>query len=725
MADIFLSYAREDLPQARQIARALESTGWDVWWDRDLLPGVDFRAEIERQLNEVSCVIVLWSKTSVASSFVKDEADHSMKRGVLVQALIEDVRPPFGFGQQNWANLSNWNNDSASEDFKSLCAGVAHHVKRKRMAADAAAEQAKRDREARAAREEAERQAALAKEAAGRARRDASAMLAQAATAVREKRYDAAKELVEEARRLDAGHPELVEWVTRIADAIAADATAEEARRAREAEEAERQAELVKKAAERARRDADAKLERAARAIEDKRYDAAAKFVDAARLIDPGHPQLSESATRVSDAIAADVAADQARQEREAEVARERAAAVKEAGDRARRDADAKLSLAASNFEAKRYEAAKKLVDAARVIYPDHPDLESWATRIGDAIADAAAAERERKERERKEQERKERERKEREPKPSPGGEEDEAGVRPAWIKYAAAAAVLAVAITGASVLLRTDPPSNADQPPSSTGGGAQVPVPPTDPPSQSGSGNGANAGPDRGSQPPGSKGEEPAIGRGRGSARNSGSTPSGPDSPRPGAGPASGPATPNNAQPPTSPADPPPANPPVRGTPPPTPPIVKVDPIAEAERKKAELDRQKAAELERQKTEELERQKTAELERLKKAEMAEIAEIRKLLDAYKDAYEDLDDRRVRAIVPGFKGIPSRMLIKKVSVTFTDPRIVVIGLQATVIAPVTYRYEWNRAGNPPTSDSRSLTWNLQKDGSRWRVISSN
>ena len=131
MADIFLSYAREDLPRARQVARALESTGWDVWWDRELRPGVNFRDEIERQLNEAACVLVLWSKASIASSFVKDEADHSLRRGVLVQALIEDVRPPFGFGQQNWADLSQWDADTASEDFAALCDGVAHHTPRK------------------------------------------------------------------------------------------------------------------------------------------------------------------------------------------------------------------------------------------------------------------------------------------------------------------------------------------------------------------------------------------------------------------------------------------------------------------------------------------------------------------------------------------------------------------------------------------------------------------
>lgn len=40
MADVFLSYAREDLDIARQIAGALEREGWSVFWDRRTPPGV-------------------------------------------------------------------------------------------------------------------------------------------------------------------------------------------------------------------------------------------------------------------------------------------------------------------------------------------------------------------------------------------------------------------------------------------------------------------------------------------------------------------------------------------------------------------------------------------------------------------------------------------------------------------------------------------------------------
>ena len=45
MADIVLSYARENRRQAESLARALEDAGWSVWWDREILPGAELRGE--------------------------------------------------------------------------------------------------------------------------------------------------------------------------------------------------------------------------------------------------------------------------------------------------------------------------------------------------------------------------------------------------------------------------------------------------------------------------------------------------------------------------------------------------------------------------------------------------------------------------------------------------------------------------------------------------------
>ena len=42
MADIFLSYAREDSDRAKRVAQKLTECGWEVWWDATVTPGSKF-----------------------------------------------------------------------------------------------------------------------------------------------------------------------------------------------------------------------------------------------------------------------------------------------------------------------------------------------------------------------------------------------------------------------------------------------------------------------------------------------------------------------------------------------------------------------------------------------------------------------------------------------------------------------------------------------------------
>src|SRR5262245_3319705 len=111
MADIFLSYAREDEAHARLLASALHSRGWSVWWDRHIPAGRDFNRFIEEQLSHARCIVVLWSKASVASHFVRDEAAEGIADGRLVPVLIEAVRQPIGFRQFQAANLVDWRSE--------------------------------------------------------------------------------------------------------------------------------------------------------------------------------------------------------------------------------------------------------------------------------------------------------------------------------------------------------------------------------------------------------------------------------------------------------------------------------------------------------------------------------------------------------------------------------------------------------------------------------------
>lgn len=125
MADIFLSYAREDREKAEPLARALQEAGWSVWWDRSILPGASYEQVIEHELSSASSVVVLWSAAASHSNWVRDEATLAQSRNVLVSVLIDDTELPLGFRQQQTANLAAWTGAISDPEFQLLAEGIA------------------------------------------------------------------------------------------------------------------------------------------------------------------------------------------------------------------------------------------------------------------------------------------------------------------------------------------------------------------------------------------------------------------------------------------------------------------------------------------------------------------------------------------------------------------------------------------------------------------------
>ena len=105
MAQVFLSYSREDLDRVKPLVTALEAEGLTVWWDRELTPGESFAEAIDREIQEADCVVVIWSINSVNSQWVKNEALEGMDRSVLVPILLDEIRIPVAFKQLQVANF--------------------------------------------------------------------------------------------------------------------------------------------------------------------------------------------------------------------------------------------------------------------------------------------------------------------------------------------------------------------------------------------------------------------------------------------------------------------------------------------------------------------------------------------------------------------------------------------------------------------------------------------
>lgn len=129
MPDVFVSYSREDKEKVRIIAEELQRAGLKVWWDPHIKTGAGFREEITQNLAAARVVVVIWSRTSVASRFVCDEADEGAQYDRLYPALIDLVDIPLGFRQIQTHDLTRWHGSRTDRSLKEFIGTVVEGAK--------------------------------------------------------------------------------------------------------------------------------------------------------------------------------------------------------------------------------------------------------------------------------------------------------------------------------------------------------------------------------------------------------------------------------------------------------------------------------------------------------------------------------------------------------------------------------------------------------------------
>lgn len=108
MADVFISYKREERAQVERIAERLKGLGLSVWFDSRLPSGESFDEEINREIHDAKCVLVCWSPGAVQSQWVRAEAAIGRERDVLATVTLAPTRlyPPFNLIHS--IDLSKW-----------------------------------------------------------------------------------------------------------------------------------------------------------------------------------------------------------------------------------------------------------------------------------------------------------------------------------------------------------------------------------------------------------------------------------------------------------------------------------------------------------------------------------------------------------------------------------------------------------------------------------------
>jgi TolB-like protein/Flp pilus assembly protein TadD len=126
--DIFLSYNREDQIRAKVFAQAFEAQGFSVWWDVGLKTGEAYDEVTEAALRSAKAVVVLWSKKSVFSRWVRAEATLADRNKTLVPCMIEACERPIMFELTQTAELTHWQGDASDSAWRSFLSDVYRFV---------------------------------------------------------------------------------------------------------------------------------------------------------------------------------------------------------------------------------------------------------------------------------------------------------------------------------------------------------------------------------------------------------------------------------------------------------------------------------------------------------------------------------------------------------------------------------------------------------------------
>lgn len=96
-AEVFISYAKENLSVAMALTNYLEKQGVNCWTAyKNIPPGGDYAVEIPKAINNVSAVIVIFSSDAQHSLFVRKEVDYALSQKPVIPIipfLIENIEP--------------------------------------------------------------------------------------------------------------------------------------------------------------------------------------------------------------------------------------------------------------------------------------------------------------------------------------------------------------------------------------------------------------------------------------------------------------------------------------------------------------------------------------------------------------------------------------------------------------------------------------------------------
>lgn len=133
MADIFLSYKKEDRTRIEALAAALQSEGFSTWFDYQIETGGDWFDQILIEIDKASCVLGCWTDNAVRDGrFVRSSESQlsyvlteQRRAGLRLLPILCDAGAiPIEFGQLQAEDLTHWQGDRTDAVWQKLIARI-------------------------------------------------------------------------------------------------------------------------------------------------------------------------------------------------------------------------------------------------------------------------------------------------------------------------------------------------------------------------------------------------------------------------------------------------------------------------------------------------------------------------------------------------------------------------------------------------------------------------
>ncbi|WP_422084149.1 toll/interleukin-1 receptor domain-containing protein [Ulvibacterium sp.] len=117
---IFISYKREEVDIARQLKKAIENEGFNVWWDEDIQCGQVWSSVLENAVNNADCMVIIWSSRSIKSRWVMHEASSAITKSIYTPVRIELIKIEAPYDRHQATDLIDWNHNTDHPGFLDL-----------------------------------------------------------------------------------------------------------------------------------------------------------------------------------------------------------------------------------------------------------------------------------------------------------------------------------------------------------------------------------------------------------------------------------------------------------------------------------------------------------------------------------------------------------------------------------------------------------------------------